>query len=1314
MSVNSTFNMNDASHLQAYTYYEDLAAKIRAHLTDDKKINRDTLTEDLADSKLRPGVYTIVYDVLYNYQYNDVEVGGTFQRTIDDVQYEIDGSNIKITYTGTMTVPGVGTNIEASLEGFDEFSSGGIRGVVDKWELNVARSNEYGRSVYNYVVHLDVDATKLEIPSSSNQSVSESAVSARLESRKISFKLTYKTNENSISDVFVAEAGAEQRMIAFNPKDVVLYVYFSPSVSSNYCNSIPQLNPNNCKDESCTEVTENGAFKTTNAFNPSLFKASGCCNLITNEEEYSYLIDNICNSTCTNSTMPAVCDYRPEYTGSADLYEIHEGKNADGSYKIGGNRSCIVNTDAFTGTITEQEEYGLVTRYDDSGNSLMVDTFKNNRYCRVSCSEDWQLAMDSYGNYVGENAVAAGSYFAVNKNDMFIYGKRTCYTTFIDYGSYEVEGNIGSYDGFTSDVAEESDKIVDAYNMYSLVSHVYSDLAGDGDKLTFTTDNAVAIDRTLKYCVSWEVKYYCDSGDTMTGSNCTHTETPEENSSGDLYCTNGELIEPEEGDPYCRTVYGAKSYNKCNDDGWAFCVVYSLSTSNALDDNDECGTAGIPTGPGQYCKNKRDTSDGVRNDSGTVISEPTDYDELLLVSGSLDRSGMMYVYDSDEDARADGANDNGLSSSSANSRSHAKVVNGENKLLGTMADCTETAPGSASFAGGTVALPGNQNGYVTDISEGEKICDKNVHKECNTNSNPVPDKSAGSKFTLYCDGKGGATCDEDAGETFRQSVIDAFDVQSKLDGYKGQMQKSNNLIIDYAEDMFACQHFELYNSADSMDNGLANNQISTANFLGSKKQFTRIVSAFSPSISYSYDEKEYMTILNNDNIMERYKRYNASFFGEGCASMEFLNQGDENCYNDATNTKLKITITPYANGTGSAYNLELARNYLELYYYDNNNKGTGRGAQLGWAPNGQTAISYGANLGVDPIKCNGTDCDFGEQLDESDYTVDKRTLFCVVGEVEGSITTFSSSFKGGGFRTSTVRSDDPRWSTGFCYVMRVNYAQANYVKASIENSSFYKNKGYWYENSEDVKEHGDTLADALRNAAERQNPVYYDVDAEERAGWTILGDYNVFPIKMTTARNIYQYTYTFADIGSYSSGQTGRIMGSDQSLISTNNRTCFYEVFEEICLCCGNPINTHVTGPTGITDTDSWVTTNTPYTPSRTDYDPNDLRGTLSFHTSTVSLSDMNSDSERELGNNWGEKSLFTFNGESFSTEKGSELLKEIEQNGQGENIYSETPEYSYTLRPSGLKKIREYNDDHKKSCRTNFRRTENKKYENQ
>ena len=1318
MSLSGSFNINDQLHADAYAYYEALAGKIKNITDKDGKIDASKVDEALSDSKLKPGVLNIVADVLKHYQTEKLAEGGTFSRTIDDVKYDIDGNNITITYTGTMTIPGAGTGITASLEGFSET---GIVGTVEKWEINDGLSNEYNRTVYNYVVKLKIDATKLEIPSSSNQSVSDSAVSARQESKKISFKLTYQTQDTSISDAFIAEpsgtaaSGSTQRLIAFNPEDVTLYIYFSPSVQSSACNKIPQLNPDNCMDESCTQVGDNGAFVTTNAFNASLFKASGCCNLLTDEQKYSYLIENVCSSTCTTTTMPAVCDYRPEYTGSADFYDVHEGRNSDGTYKLGGNKACTVYTDAFKGLVEKYETY--TQKYDDSGNSIMVDTYKHNRYCRVSCSEDWQLSMDSFGNYVGKNAIAAGSYFAVNKNDMFIGGKRTCYTTFINYGSYEVEGGLGGFEGFTRDIAEQSDILVNAYNDYSLISHVYSDLAGgrpDGSQ-QFEEENAVGLDATHKYCTQSHVVYYCaDENDVMSGTSCTHKasadETPSEVEGEDptYSCDSWEDVRGTShsgslSGSTCSYTYDALKYNQC--DAWGFCVTYSLGTSNGFNDKDKCPTGGggsVDTAAGEYCKMKLDTSDGLPNASGNVSSDPTAYTNVNVVeSGKFDELsgelGLGYAYRDVDSARAFLADDEGQSNSKNYKGDRSSQEDGR---LGTVGSCNQVPGAGADLgAGVSVQLPPS-NKYVPDDSTDE-ICDGAKFEECNTVNNGItPPKSFDSTLKRSCDGTGGAHCDNSTGKEFRNLVLETSGAEGVMQGLAGTMQGANNTIVDYGEDMFACQHFELYNTADSQENGMANNQLSTGKFMGTTKQFTRIVSNFSPSISYTYSETEYMTILLDDNIMERYKRYNASFFGEGCSDMTRNNTGDDNCYNNATNKKVAIKIKAYGNGSDEPVikDVDLARNYLEMFYYDMNHHGTIQ-HQLGWAPNTDAAISYGATSNggaeVTELRCPDGDCDFGDYLTEDNGSVDKRTILCVKGDVIGTATTVVDSLKGGGLRTSVIRDKSPFWTTGLCFITRVNYVQANYIKGSIENSSFYKNKGYWYINDSDVKEHGDNLTEALKNAALRPNGITYLITEEERAKWSILGDYNVFPIKMTTARNLYQYTYTFADIGSYSAGATGRIMGSDQSLISTNNRTCFYEVFEEICLCCGNPINSHVHDSTGIADPDEWAETYTPYVPSSKDYDPDNVKSTLAFNTSTVSLSDMKSDSDRDLGNNWSDNSLFMYDGNDFSTNKGAELLREIDSAGQGDNIYSETPEYSYSITPSGMALIREYNDTH-------------------
>ena len=84
--------------------------------------------------------------------------------------------------------------------------------------------------------------------------------------------------------------------------------------------------------------------------------------------------------------------------------------------------------------------------------------------------------------------------------------------------------------------------------------------------------------------------------------------------------------------------------------------------------------------------------------------------------------------------------------------------------------------------------------------------------------------------------------------------------------------------------------------------------------------------------------------------------------------------------------------------------------------------------------------------------------------------------------------------------------------------------------------------------------------------------------------------------------------------------------------------------------------------------------------------------GVISFATSTVNLGDLNSDSDRVLGNNWGD-SQFLYSGDLYQTSTGGELLQAIQS--QGENVYSDEPEYSYYLTPSTLSAIRDYNDQY-------------------
>jgi len=147
-------------------------------------------------------------------------------------------------------------------------------------------------------------------------------------------------------------------------------------------------------------------------------------------------------------------------------------------------------------------------------------------------------------------------------------------------------------------------------------------------------------------------------------------------------------------------------------------------------------------------------------------------------------------------------------------------------------------------------------------------------------------------------------------------------------------------------------------------------------------------------------------------------------------------------------------------------------------------------------------------------------------------------------------------------------------------------------------------------------------------------------------------------------------------------------MGSDSSVITENKRTCFYEVFEEVCLCCNSePIEWHVSDYTNI-NTSDYVTS---YSYSDEDEYEDNVNGTIGFTTSSVNLYDFTyGNDERKLGSNWGE-STFTYDGTSFTTSKGEQLLNAIQD--VGEKIYNEEPEYSFEITPNGMASIRAYND---------------------
>ena len=490
---------------------------------------------------------------------------------------------------------------------------------------------------------------------------------------------------------------------------------------------------------------------------------------------------------------------------------------------------------------------------------------------------------------------------------------------------------------------------------------------------------------------------------------------------------------------------------------------------------------------------------------------------------------------------------------------------------------------------------------------------------------------------------------------------------SIIQSSQSTMISNTQQIKEKSEDMFACQHWQLYNAADEGNSNKVQNDILGANYMGTtsnannwSRNYYTITSAFDPKIAYSYEEEEYMSMIGANNLLvedtERNDIAACNGTTKGCFDKSKSVTNGVTKYLSDNNT-LKNTCYTYnykielPDGTFKDASSEVCHNNIQAWYY---NTGTP------WNPNSTEAKKYEAAGNT--------------AMQESSHPI----ALCTI--TSGNIYEMG---KNGSI--VITKAPDNKFHGGTCTMNHMAYIKANYIKQTITDGSIYKITGKWYK--KDGVDTKSFSSDGTKETAMRA--VGDSLDLENKSYWSPIGTHATFPIKISTRRNMYQYLFSFGYIGSFSNGSLGRIMGTSTSIIKVNNTACFYEVYEELCICCGYPIDSKIETYTGISTTDYIKQNNIDYKES--DYKKISKKADLGFYFSTISLNDIDTDTNRTLADNW-KTTKYMINGyDNHTSTKGEELAKDIK--AVGENIYNITPEYAFNLTPTAMSEIREYND---------------------
>lgn len=306
-----------------------------------------------------------------------------------------------------------------------------------------------------------------------------------------------------------------------SPKTLYLhYDSSTPSTILPVCDeTIPVFNPKSSK------------------FNSALFRAAGCCERYGDESDADTLkvFQNYCTEKCSFNSFTPICNVNNKEK-KIETFQIHEGMKKDSEGNEVGQMTCVYdNASKISGGTFNYPK-------DEAGNPYALKLYMSNSVCNVYCKEDWDFTLPGYPNFTGHNAVIAGQYFEINKDQIKIDGRRTCVTSFIDVNAWD------------SKLQSLSDKMVEAFNAsQAYEAGVYS--PGDWKskkeatnidmKYTLALDKVVECkktqkansekhicevvsnngkDCTYKYYKKHETTDYdCDSNGTYSCSSCTST-----------------------------------------------------------------------------------------------------------------------------------------------------------------------------------------------------------------------------------------------------------------------------------------------------------------------------------------------------------------------------------------------------------------------------------------------------------------------------------------------------------------------------------------------------------------------------------------------------------------------------------------------------------------------------------------------------------------------------------------------------------------------------------------------------------------------